>query len=297
MRRIIPGLLLVVVILGGCGIVGQVSTSDLAARRTQAAALLARWTAALPTAGGSPAFIPVDELTGQVGDWEPAVGENNKLALMAGALGAAVTLPTQTPPLAEVRWDDGTTWSAPTISAAQALAAIQGGPGSPRCPSCVALQVTGARFSTARIATSRGMASAPAWEFAIAGTAVRVTRIAVAPDAIVRIDPGSLVSSDGWVGPSIQSATAQASGLALTVTFVGAPDPGDKPCGADYSAEVAESSTAVAVFVIEHQNPTIGACSDVGALRSASVVLAAPLAGRVVLDVNQGMPVPIELVP
>ncbi|MGH2465347.1 MAG: hypothetical protein ACRDGI_07795, partial [Candidatus Limnocylindrales bacterium] len=253
-RRVTPTLLLAVVLLGGCSLFGPASSTDVAGRRSQAAALLARWTAALPTANGSPAFVPIGELTGQVCDWELAVGDNNKVALMAGAIEAAVTLPAQTPANATVRWDDGTSWTAPTISAAQALAAIQGGHGAPTCPGCVSLRVTGAQLSTARIETSHGMASAPAWEFAIAGTAVRVTRIAVAPAAIVAIDPGSLGSSGGWVGPSIQSATAQAAGLALTVTFVGAPDPGDKPCGADYSAEAAESSTAVAVFVIEHQN-------------------------------------------
>ncbi len=277
--------------------IGQISSADIAGRRTQAAAVLAQWTAALPPVGTSPAFVPVGELTSQVGDWELSTGDNNKVALMAGAIEAAVTLSAQTPPTAEVHWDDGTTRPVPTISADQALAAIQGGNGAATCPGCTSIQVIGAQFSTVRIATSHGRASAPAWEFALAGTAVRVTRIAVAPAGMTTVDPMSLASSGGWLGPSIQSATTKTAGLALTVTFVGAPDPGDKPCGADYSAEAAESSTAVAVFVIEHQSLTVGACSAVGALRTASVGLAAPLAGRVVLDVNQDIPVPVELIP
>ncbi|GAA2643859.1 hypothetical protein GCM10010399_92280 [Dactylosporangium fulvum] len=42
------------------------------------------------------------------------------------------------------------------------------------------LQVTGARLSTARIQTTRGPATVPAWEYTLQGTAVRLTRVAVA---------------------------------------------------------------------------------------------------------------------
>ena len=37
-------------------------------------------------AGAQAAVTPVGELTGQIGDWEAAVGDNNKRALMAGLI-------------------------------------------------------------------------------------------------------------------------------------------------------------------------------------------------------------------
>jgi len=85
------------------------------------------------------------------------------------------------------------------------------------------------------------------------------------------------------------------SGTELTVAFVGAPDPGDKPCGEDYTAEAVESDLAVVVIVTRHPNATIGGCSLVGALRTATATLAVPLGDRVVLDLQQGTPVRVEL--
>ena len=275
----------------------QAPSTDLTRIHARAQAELDQWAAAVAAAGGSQSFVPVGDLTGQIGDWEIGVGENDKIALMAGAVEAGFPLPTDTPPGALVRWDDGTTWMPPTISAQAALAALQGGHGAPTCPTCSSLQVTGARFTTARIETSRGPATAPAWEFTLAGTAVKVTRIAVAPAGVVAIDASSLPSIDGWAGPSVELATGHASGLELTVTFTGAPDSGDKPCGADYSGQAIESATAIVVIVTEHPNPSPVGCRLVGARRTASVALAAPLAGRAVLDISQGLPVSVTLVP
>jgi hypothetical protein len=68
------------------------------------------------------------------------------------------------------------------------------------------------------------------------------------------------------------------------LTFTGAPDAGDRPCGADYTAEAVESDTAVVVIVYEHENPVPVACSAVGALRTAQVTLAKPLGSRTVID-------------
>ena len=297
--RWLLGLLLATLLASGCSMFTQVHapSTDLTQLHARAQVELDRWAAAVAASGGSQAFVPVGDLTGQVGDWEIAVGNNNKIALMVGAVEAGFPLPTETPAGGLVRWDDGTTSMAPTISAQAALVALQGGHGVPTCPGCVSLRVTAARLSTARIDTSRGPASAPAWEFTLAGTAVKVTRIAVAPAAVVVTDAGSLPSIDGWAGPSVESATGRTSGLDLTVTFTGAPDPGDKPCGADYSAEAIESATAIVVIVTEHLNPAPVACTAVGALRTATVALAGPLGGRVVLDIRQGLPVSVTLLP
>jgi hypothetical protein len=74
----------------------------------------------------------------------------------------------------------------------------------------------------------------------------------------------------------------------LTFTFSGAPDnPG--PCGADYTAAVAESPSAVAVAVlaIPHSAPDAPiACTAIAAIRSVTVNLAGPLGGRVVVNAS-----------
>jgi hypothetical protein len=232
--------------------------------------------------------------TGQVGDWELAVGDNNKAALYAGLVEAVAQLPTDLPPPGEVRWDDGGSLQVPLISAAQALHEIQADKAD--CGGCTdlsPLRVTGATLSTGKVSTSRGPASVPIWEFRVEGTAVRITRVAVAPAQTVTVSPPPWDSTNPPIGIWIESATGSASSRELTVTFTGAPKPASEGCGADYTTEAVESSLAVVVIVIEHRNPLPGACTAVGAERTATVQLAAPLGERAVLDVLQGQPVPV----
>ncbi len=94
---------------------------------------------------------------------------------------------------------------------------------------------------------------------------------------------------------AIDSASGSVGGTELTVAFVGAPETGDKPCGEDHTAEAVESDVAVVVIVTRHPHVTMGACSAVGARRTATATLAAPLGDRAVLDLQQGTPVPVVL--
>jgi hypothetical protein len=248
--------------------------------QTQARAALDRWTAAVAAGGGSD-LAPVDELVGQIGDWEAAVGDN-KAALMAGQVEAAITLPGDTPPDGDVTWSDGTSESVALVPAAQAFAGIRtAGGGS--CDGCAPLRVTGSRLTTATIRTSRGPATVPVWAFTVVGTAVQITRVAVA-NMIIPVPPP-------W------DPKGTADGRDLGVTFVGAPGPASQGCGADYTAEAVESDTAMVVIVHEHSNPGGGACALVGATRTASVTLASPLGKRAVLEIKEGRPVPVTLGP
>jgi hypothetical protein len=209
---------------------------------------------------------------------------------------AAVTLPAETPPDGQVRWQDGSTETVRLISAEQALADIKADGVQP-CPECVPLQITGAQLTSGSVETSRGPAVAPMWEFTVQGTAVRVTRVAVA--ARVNAVPPTWNPYDAPEGISIESATGSVGGRQLTVSFTGAHGPASEACGADYSAEAVESSNAVVVIVIEHpHNGGVGeACSLVGYGRSAEVELSAPLGDRAVLEVKEGRPVPVALAP
>ncbi len=127
------------------------------------------------------------------------------------------------------------------------------------------------------------------------GTAVTVTRPAIADAIAIALPPWN--PNDPPVGVTIDSASVTADGRQLTVAFVGAPLPGDQPCGEDYTAEAVESDVAVVVIVTRHPHVTIGACTSVGAPRTATLKLAAPLGERTVLEVQQGLPVPVTLTP
>lgn len=252
--------------------------------------LLAAWAAA---SSGSPVPAFVGDLTGQTGDWEEAVGENNKRALMAGLLKAASPLSTEVPSDAEVRWPDDRSVAVPVRSAAQAFEDLTAAAAAAACDGCTALEVTGATLTTVPVETTRGPATAPAWRFTIAGTSVTVTRIAVADSSAPASPPPFLQALFPTVRRA-ESASGSAAERNLVVDFVGAPGPASQPCGADYTAEAVESPLAVVVIVTEHANPTSANCRLVGAGRTAAVVLGSPLGDRAVIDIAEGLPIPLN---
>lgn len=262
--------------------------------QNQAQAALTRWADAVHAAGGGSPVVLVGERTGMVGVWEEAVGDNNKQALMAELVEADAGLPREAPPAGEVRWQDGSTATVPLVSAQAAAAAIRTGTAEP-CGECAPLLITDARLTTGPIVTSRGPATAPVWEFTLDGTAVKVTRAAIANP--ITIVPPPWDPNDPPAGLSIDSANGTVEGRQLTVGFVGAPLPGDQACGEDYTADAVESDLAIVVIVTRHPHVTLGPCTADGAARTASVELAAPLGERAVLEVREGLPVPVTTTP
>lgn len=254
----------------------------------QASDALIRWADAVRRSGGA-SITFVGDLTGQIGDWEAKNGEN-KAALAAGMLTAAQGLSADTPARDKVKWLDGSTVDVSVLSAAETLEALVLAATS-TCKECSPMEVTDAQLATGFVQTSRGPANAPAWVFSIAGSTVKVTRIAV--DESVTVDPPPWNADNPPEGTRIESATGTPDSKKLTVSFIGAPDGADKSCGADYTAEAVESELAIVVLVIEHRNPAPAACTAVGAMRTAKVTLAEPLGRRVVLEVQQGLPVTV----
>jgi hypothetical protein len=275
------------------------SSAQVAEIHRQAQEALARWDAAVAASAGGSGFVLVGESTLMVGDdWGPNIDANNaKMAWYAGLFVAATALPSEAPADGTIRWQDGTTHAVPVISAEQALSDLKAAGVSP-CPDCTPLQITEATLTTATFRTSRGPAQVPAWEFSLKDTDVKLDQIAVGGQFTAPPVPTSNDQANGqqvaqpWVGPAVQSATVDATGMTLTVSFVGAPDTGDKPCGADYAAEALESDTGVVVIVYEHRNTQPAACSAVGALRTAQVTLAKPLGNRTLLDL-QAQPISV----
>jgi hypothetical protein len=296
------GLLAVVgLVLGvsGCTSAAPASSAQVAELHRQAQDALARWDAAVAAGAGGSGFVLVGESTLIVGDdWGPNIdGGNAKMAWGAGLFVVATPLPSEAPPDGTIQWPDGTTHAVPVISAQQALADMEAGGVSP-CPECTPLQITGARLTTATFQTSRSPAQAPAWEFSLKDTDVKLDQVAVAGQFTAPPVPTPNDQATGqqvaqpWVGPPVQSATVDASGMTLTVAFIGAPDGGDKPCGAAYTAEAVESDTAVVVIVYEHRNTLPAMCSAVGAFRTVQVTLAKPLGNRTLIDL-QAQPISV----
>jgi hypothetical protein len=151
------GLLAVVgLVIAVSGCTSAPSTAQVADLHRQAQEALARWDAAAASGAGASGFVLVGESTLMVGgDWGPNIdGNNAKMAWYAGLFVVANPLPSEVPPDGTIQWPDGTTHSVPVISAQQAFSDMKAGGVSP-CPNCTALQVTGARLTTATSQSSR----------------------------------------------------------------------------------------------------------------------------------------------
>jgi hypothetical protein len=291
----LPWLAILLIAAGCTSILPGSSTRPSAADPIHAQALeaLQRWAEAAAKSGGATVAFVGDQ-TGQIGTWEESVGDNNKPALGAGLLVAPSPLSDGRPDRSRVRWLDGKSVDVDVLSAADALADLVAAAttGGGKCADCRPLRVTDANLATGLVETTQGPAEAPLWVFTIEGTNVRVTRIAVDPS--VTVVPPPYNADHPPDGLSIDLAVGEPDSTRLTVSFVGAVKAGDQACGADYTAEAVESDLAIVVIVTEHANTTAATCPDVGKTRTATVTLAAPLGKRAVLEVRQGLPVPIQ---
>lgn len=262
--------------------------SDRIHRQAQEA--LARWADAVGRSGGA-SITFVGDMTSQVGTWENSVEDNNTAALMAGRVEAATALPEDQPPREEVRWLDGSKVTVSVLSAVASLADLVDAGDPTACPDCRPLRVTDAQLATSLIETSKGPANVPTWVFSIAGSSVTVTRVAV--DESVTVVPPPWNADDPPVGISVEAATGSMDSRKLEVSFVGTVKGQDEPCGANYTTEAVESTLAVVVIVTEHRNPTPGDCLLMGRTRTAEVTLKDKLGERAVLEIKQGLPVPV----
>jgi len=268
------------------------SATDPTAARQRARAVLTAWAEAVAAAGNHASVTPIGELTSQIGDWEASVGDNNKRSLMAGNVGTTGELSGEAPPDGTVTWQGGTSTKVPLMAAQQAVASMSSTTVAP-CSDCQLILLTDAKLTSGPIQTTRGPATAPIWEFTVKDSAVKVTRVAIATAQIVT----HLGEGDPELSPPVDSASGTVSGLELTVAFVGAPNPGDQPCGEDYTGEAVESDLAVVVVVTRHPHAPPQICPAVGARRTTTATLAAPIGDRVVLDLREGTPVPVVLAP
>jgi hypothetical protein len=282
--------------LAGCGNAQQPAgppDDGYARLEQQARGHLARWDEAVSAGGPGLAYVPVGEQFKQIGDWEEAVGGNHKAALVAGKLVPIVAFPAPVTSNTEIRWKDGKSRPAQVVPADEALRALSAA-ATPQDCGCTPIEVTGAKLNTGTVRTSRGEATLPVWEFTLKDSAVLVTYPAITPSSGLTVTPPSWDPNNAPGGLTIESAKASTSeGKRLTVNFTGSPGPASQPCGADYTAFPVESANAVVIIVLEQRNPTEQMCTAIGAQRTAEVTLNAALGERTVLEIMQGMPVPL----
>src|ERR1035437_8646159 len=187
-----------------------VSSAQGADLHRQAQEALARWDAAVSAGAGGSGFVLVGDPTLMVGDdWGPNIdGGNAKMAWYAGLFEVANPLPPEAPQDGKIQWPDGNTHAVPVISAQMAFSDMKAAGVSP-CPTCTPLQITGARLMTATFQSSRGPALAPAWEFSLKDTAVKLDEVAVGTDFTAPPVPttNDQPPAQPWVGPPPQSAT------------------------------------------------------------------------------------------
>lgn len=169
----------------------------------------------------------------------------------------------------------------PITSAAAAIAAFQAtGTGA----SAAELTITDIRFGVAPFPTDRGQTALPAWLVSFANVRNLAALLAVAPAA--RFTPPSITGVTGM------GAHLDPSG-AVTVTFWGDPS-GTGPCTADYSAQTAESTTAIAVSIQETRHTGPGPCTLMAQSRSVTLNLARPLGARVLVDAQTDAAIAVQ---
>ena len=141
--------------------------------------------------------------------------------------------------------------------------------------------VNSVTLGTASFQDDRGSDELPAWIFTFGGYSGSVAVLAVAP-ASLYLEPPRLSIPPGVSDPG--GFAVGADGRTLTVS-TGGYRSGTGPCEAQYSLQVASSTSAVAIAVNIHVNPmpSDAICADQDEFVSLTTVLPEPLGERVVV--------------
>ena len=197
-----------------------------------------------------------------------------------------------------VTWPDGSSVRTAVNSAADAYNRLLAG--AMLCANCPAdgtmdgitprpVTLTAVRLTTLVVATTRGQAAVPAWQFSFAESGVRLL---VAAAEAARVEPAPRGAEAGM---PILDASIAPDGRTLTVRLVGACPSSRIPCGADYFGYPVESANAVGVVITARGYSGRMACTMEGYGREVTVRLAASLAGRTVRELQGGTAVPLTV--
>jgi hypothetical protein len=248
-------------------------------------------------------YVPLQEPTVLPADVK--FNDETKQAFVAGWYREQAPLPTATPADGTITFPDNTL-KVPLISAMDAYRQLDQGdpppcPGRPANPpptpastgpdgsvsgpgmtACTPLTVTKVELGTAKVRTSRGEATVPAWLFTVDELSTRIARVAVAASAIgdVPEPPASTgQSAEGLVGAQDLVAV---DGTKLTYRLgVGACDTAIAPLVRQQDDLVVVGGTAIR---------STGICTDQLLMQPVTVTLNAALGARTVLDAASGRP-------
>jgi hypothetical protein len=230
------------------------------------------WAAFPVDASPRPLVLTDSEVIGPANGFAP--DGDAKLAFIYGAFELKTTLPT----------GPSSVNGQQVMTAAQALAELRSQSGEKKSvPN--PLPIIAVQFGSGMFSTDRGIRSLPAWIFRFAGVTDPALVLAIPP--FDRWPLPGMPTGDGGPGP----VSISPDGRQLTLSFIGA-QAGTGPCGAEYTADVKQSATAVSISTRELPKPNgdRGQCTLVGYTRTVTVTLSSPLGNRVVVD-SHGLPI------
>lgn len=275
MAKTLTASIAVLVMLTGCGSMKLQSSASPLPQPSPPTAALAKWKDFPANAHPRP-LIVFDRAIERIGPAGFSAKPDRKLAWGCNkfAFAPGVETSPQAPGSAKV---GGVSY--PAISSARAYRdlmtsrkPVEALP--PECSTYKPFVIKSVHLGSTEFFTDRGPVSLPAWLFDIEEIEAYLAYLALDPTALwaggnVEEGRGAGVSGDGWT-------------LRIPVTNMEA-----GPCGSDYTAAAAESSTAVAVAVkrFPHSKPGDDVICDL-VLRAGHIdlKLKAPLGGRVLLD-------------
>ncbi|MFI9101841.1 hypothetical protein ACIGXA_15105 [Streptomyces fildesensis] len=255
-----------------------------AARR--AAEVAKAWTGSAAERAWRMGYRPLDQA-----EWLPPDAFHSgvdKAAFASGHLDLATQLPVSGPdgPEATVAWPDGSTLRRPLLTARHVFDGLVRNKSVCDGADCNGrLRVTGVKAATRTLATSRGRATIPVWEFTIEGYAQPFAYPAVAPDQPPQgpqsdrpaPDINGVSSAGGWSGLSTD-------GLVLNVGV------SHGSCVKTLPGQVYETKDVVVLIGRVGQLPKDALCDAALRVTPVQFRLSRPLGTRTVLDAVTGEP-------
>ncbi|MFI5527925.1 hypothetical protein ACIA8O_05145 [Kitasatospora sp. NPDC051853] len=259
---------------------GTPEPADPGQRR--AAQVLRAWEGSAAERGWREGYFPVGEPKPK---WLPqGVSKEHEVAVFTGQWFFHDFTPAPPTGKGTVRWADGRQVEVPLLSAKAALDEHSRQVGCMQCPPKVA--ITGARLSTRTIPTNRGQATVPVWEFTVHGYAEPFAYPAVLPSGGTdrpTPSPSVLMELDRTIWPAEPVGLAP-DGLTLDVVVKAG------VCVRLDALEAVETDRSVVLIARQTPQPRQEGCTTEP---RGTVRLTRPLAGRTLLDLNDGHPQPL----
>ncbi|MGW2399939.1 hypothetical protein ACWCYY_25595 [Kitasatospora sp. NPDC001664] len=251
------------------------TTSGTALER--AAQVAREWPGSEAERAWSDGYYPLDPRQ----EWLPpdAFTHGGKTAYLSGLIEPVTALPTAEA-TAEVVWVHGRRQALPMISPWQVLDGLA--KGKPPCGAdCEPpLKLTGVARGSRTVATSRGQATVPVWEFTIAGYQDPFVYPAVAPQ-----QPPVGRPVQRWADRSVTYESVSADGLTVTGRV------GRGSCERVTGTEAYETDRLVVLIAeVRRTQPQQQPCTLVLVTDRVTVKLTRPLDARLVLDLATGAP-------